>query len=209
MNERTSMPSSPSLSPKVKAAAKLAALYALGVAVLAIPSSIPIARYVPVGLVSGTLAGLVLVVAFLLLATTRRAGFFVIWAALVAYWIRFLSMLSPLDLFQPFLLWSALAAPLFLFTTVGFPLPHAPRSRAVRLVSWSLAVPWALAFATGLWFRAQVRDWSPPTYLSSVAAIARFVYLPLPFLIAAYGLLHLTLATRSARAGTKATPNAA
>src|SRR5688572_21167641 len=171
----------------ILAALQLAALYAvasatclIAVGVLVFHDPLPLASELPY-------FALPLVVAFLVLAVARRAGFALLWLLLVGLWVRVAMLDGPPGLALPtlFLSWSALAAPLFAIGALGVPSqPNRPASQRVPrplVVSfaWALLAVLALSVVytvdSGLFFRESGRG---------LNALASLLWLPVPVAIA-------------------------
>jgi hypothetical protein len=148
----------PTLKP-VRAAARLAGVYAAGVAILML------SLVVTVGFSSGILAtiftlglpvSLCFAIAFVLFATGRRAGFTALWLLLLALraWVIVSSPYAPPP-GEVFLLWSLFAAPLYAINMTGF--ESASKLNAISSSRWrhtlgscSVWATWAVMAVAGL-----------------------------------------------------------
>jgi hypothetical protein len=144
------------VSRRARAAARVAAVYAAGTALLLLVLVLPFGDGMSTLLedlaILSVPVGLCFVMAFVLLAAARRAGFTALWAVLLALhlWLslreRPYGPRPDLD----FVLWSVLAAPLYLIGVVGFPATGAKRRRwpeRAGAIAWAaLAV---LGFVSG------------------------------------------------------------
>ena len=185
------------------AAIRLAAFYAAGVVSLLLllgslldgPPPLRVLAYVAVPF------GVFFLLAFLLLAVARRAGFAALWILLIALWVWMIgeSELS-IDASRIFLAWSALAIPLFAIGALGTSgaqltaptLIRTPRPLPILLV-WSVLAALAL-YATG-------GTMALPFYVDPdqlVYKLGRFVWLPAPFAFSAIELARVWRATSPA-----------
>jgi len=182
------------------AAMRLAAFYAAGVVVLLLligtlldgPPPLSVLAYV------GVPFGIFFLLAFLLLAAARRAGFAALWILLLALWVWLIRQ-SDLTVDAPrvFLAWSALAIPLFGIGALGTfgaqadapTLTRMPRPLLILIVWAALA---ALAmYATG-------GTMALPFYVDPdqlVYKLGRFVWPPAPFAFSAIELARVWRAT--------------
>jgi len=148
------------------AAVRLAALYGAGVTILflalillpAFTQSIPPSVGEAMAVISAPFLTL-FPLSFLLLAITRRFGFGIMWALLAAFWVLMLRAgYGTTLIIVAFLVWSILAAPLYVMVAAGVPRSGqaAPRSRLwarLGVLAWLvLALSGELVFASKAFF---------------------------------------------------------
>jgi hypothetical protein len=192
----------------VVAAARLAALYAILVVLMLVALALWTGEWI--GLVSeiGQLYlvtfAFVFAVAFLLLATARRAGLVAIWLLLIGSWNWWVWPLGrsswlPDAVFPLFILWSVVALPFYVLGSVA--IPAKPLLRVGRL---AVAAP---MIVLGGWVMLIVLTFAvtPPEWLFYVSAIdglfggpppvvlrlAPLIWWPAPIVLGAQALVHV------------------
>ena len=192
------------------AAARLAALYAVAVALLLLPifawqgrSPHSVHHLMQYAIPSAFVFG----VAFVLLAAARRAGFVALWLLLAALWILILHDVVaqyPSDIITAFVGWSALAMPLAILGGLGV-----PRTLRIQIGRWgSSAVSVAAVLWAALLIPAVIVFVSPalPLHPLQQAALDRqagevawFVWAPGALLISMLCLAHVWVGTAQSR----------
>lgn len=124
-------------------------------------------------------AAICFIVAVVVLATARRAGFTAMWVLLFGLWLWLIISRHPHG--PAFVVWSILAAPLYVMCATGFrPLPMP------RWVPWLVLLAWAglatIGFANGL---GQVIRFEP---IRSVVTVAWMI---MPFIISTLMVLRI------------------
>ena len=141
---------------RIAAAARLAAVYVIGVLVLLIPFMLMPYGGLPslAGVAEvGSLAMIPFGLVFLLLAAARRAGFVILWLLLGGLWgAALMAHDLPIDLLIAFVGWSVLALPLHFLNALGITEAHRLRIARVRMsvpaltsILWTLVLVPALA----------------------------------------------------------------
>ena len=194
----------------VAAAARLAAIYAVGVAILLLAGLPFVNRTLPAwrDLLGIALPiGVLFAVAFVMLAVARRAGFVALWLVLVGMWIwmiaqvigdvRMLSIVA-----TAFFVWSVAALPLYTMGAVGLP---ARKRIAVGRGRMSLTtlvfLVWGVLAAGALYFAGL--DVGPHRRVAPhgvLATWARFIWGPAPIVIAVLAIVHVWKGTGVPRA---------
>jgi hypothetical protein len=192
------------------AAARLAALYAIAVALLVLPlflwqrrSLHHVHHLLGYALPSAFVFG----VAFVLLAVARRAGFVALWVVLAGLWILILHGVVaayPSDIISAFVGWSALAIPLAVLGGLGVP----PTLR-IQIGRWGgsavsvAAVLWAALLTPALMvFVSPALPLHPLHYAAldrQVGEVAWFVWAPGALLISMLCLAHVWVGTAQSR----------
>jgi hypothetical protein len=182
----------------ILAAVRLAALYALGVAILIVAVSAvafhdrPMASELPY-------FGIPLLVAFVVLAVARRAGFALLWTLLAALWVYILNENEFVGLAFPpmFLSWSAFAAPLFAIGALGFGTSadaSPPRRRIPRPVL--IAAAWGALAGVSIYLGNASWVWlSYPDSAVALNGLGWLFWFPAPFVIAVVELRRVWVAT--------------
>ena len=185
------------------AAARLAGLYAVGVALLLIPvllfpGGLSALREIPIVALP---TGILFVLAFLVLAVARRVGFAVLWLLLVGLWTTvLLGHGVAIEIVIGFVGWSALALPLHalgaLGVTSGFRLTMGRLSVSLSTmvsILWAGALLPAIALLyTSPFFMHPLEEAASYRVASS---LARFIWAPAPFVFAVVSLAHVWLGT--------------
>jgi hypothetical protein len=184
----------------VAAAARLAAIYSVGVAILLLIGSPVLWRGTPSLRAALNLAipiGFLFGVAFLLLAGARRVGFVVMWLGLIAMWIYILSqgIVDVRLLFVPsvFYGWTVFALPLYAMGAIGVS-PRKPVAIGRRRVSLTTLVllVWGVLAASALFFLyLGTNVFIPDTPYRRVAEVARFLWIPAPLVVSVLAIVHV------------------
>jgi hypothetical protein len=191
------------------AAIRLAAFYAAGVVVLLLligtlldgPPPLRVLAYV------GVPFGTFFLLAFLLLAVARRAGFAALWILLLALWVWMIRQ-SDLTINAPriFLAWSALAIPLFAIGALGTSVARAGAPTLTRMSRPLLILSvWAALAALAVY--ATSGTMGVPSYVDAdqlVYKLGRFVWPPAPFAFSAIELARVWRAMTPARSAAPA-----
>ena len=180
---------------------RLAALYAVGVALLLVPVTFLLEGPPPFSRDLAWAAlpfGVLFLLAFGVLVLARRVGLAAMWMLLVTLWVwlLFAAEGSNVVLCRLFLGWSSMAAPLFVIGALGV---HADRlARATHLPRpLVVSIAWVLFAGVALYYASQ------HVYLFEIPSpfltfFSRLVLLPTPFAIAALELTSVWLGTSPA-----------
>lgn len=183
------------------AAARLAAFYVLGVAVL-LPLLAAISGETPLSWIvdpeTWVPLGVLLALAFAVLAVARRAGFVILWLLLIGVWalgLRYATLYAGFTgpFLQSFVLWTTFALPLYTMGALGVPgygtLPLGARRLRYGLF---ISVLWALQLVAAVYFTSRLDDVVPvPVAEGAIVAVAPFVWGPMPFLIGGIELVRI------------------
>jgi len=194
----------------LKAAVVLAALYTLGVLVLLALVGVLRSR----ALVLEGLSEIVVPFsiffgfAFVVFAVARRIGFVLLWLVLVSFWLGMLFAGGISDLLyrgiaypSGFLLWSALAFPLF---AIGSMAPG--RGSFLKIGPWSasasvtIGILWVLLFVGSvileLYAHPQSLFWTSTSSAITLAALGWILWAPMPLAIAAVSVRRFWVGSR-------------
>jgi hypothetical protein len=132
-------------SKRLRAAVKLAAIYATCVTVLLLllGTTASLERVLDILPFYSIPAAICFAIAFLLLAVARRAGFTALWLIGAGLWgWAVIQELDPFGVRAAFLAWSVFAAPLYAMCTLGFPRQSQDRARWRRWMSAAVGPAW-------------------------------------------------------------------
>jgi hypothetical protein len=189
------------------AAARLAALYAIGVAILMVPiiflpGGLPTLRDLSALAVP---AATLFLGAFLILAVARRAGFATLWALLCLLWgaVLFQESIS-IETVGAFIVWSAFALPLHALGAFGVTSGVRVATGRVSLSLTTLAlVIWMATLLPAVALLYATPFLLPPLREAAVyriaASVALVVWVPVPFVLAALSLRHVWIGTAPSR----------
>jgi len=177
------------------AATRLAALYAAGVFILAVPillflngpggNTSDVLEGSPVTAAVGFVAG------FLALAVARRLGFAILWSLLFYLWARTAPEFPSGLVSMAFLFWTVLAAPLYLLSAIG--LGRGTRGDRVEVgvtvLVWLGTVALALA----------APNWNLHGSAAYAPSAEGYLFLVLPFVVAVRELVRVAFAFRRQR----------
>lgn len=194
------------------AAARLAAVYVIGVLVLLIPFMLmPYGGLPSLAAVAdvGSLAMIPFGLAFLLLAAARRAGFVTLWVLLGGLWGAVLMAHDlPIDLLIAFVGWSVLALPLHFLTALG--ITEAPRLRVARVrvsVPALTSILWTLVLVPAIgvmYLSRRIMHPEPHAVFLLANDIASLVWGPAPLLLVALSIAHAGAGSRAIRLSARA-----
>ena len=185
------------------AALRLAAVYAVGVAVLFLPMVLWRGGH---GVYLGELrtvaiqSAVAFLVAFILLALARRVGFVALWGLLLTLWISEV----PKDVFITavpswFIVWTVPALPLYI---IGMVASRSSTSRlGLRAVSVG-AVLWMVLFVGAIVYEFAYHPFDKDQ--TWFVLMARFVWLPAPLILAALAIMGIWSGTREGGGLTRA-----
>lgn len=140
-------------SKRLRAAVKLAAIYATCVTMLLLllGTTGSLERVLDILPFYSIPAAICFAIAFLLLAVARRAGFTALWLIGAGLWNW--TVIQEMDLFgvrAGFLAWSVFAAPLYAMCTLGFPRQSPKPARWRQWISIAAGPAWAALVAIAL-----------------------------------------------------------
>src|SRR6266849_7584319 len=171
----------------VRAARRLAALYAVGVFLLAVPL-VAAFRYLLPTLTIPVVAVFGFALGFLGLAIGTRLGFAILWSLLLVVWIASLQD----GIYQAngsFLFWTMFAAPLYIITAIGL----SPTSRGLRLEMLLTLGAWAIVVSIAVTGEIYIDAGDPIP-----AAWDNYVCAAWPMLVAVRELVRVVLFPRRA-----------
>ena len=168
------------------AAMRLAALYAVGVAVLLSAFGDGLTD-------AGVTGAFLFVFAFMILALARRFALSVSWGLMLVFWIRLLSTRpgpwgapSPFAIPGLFVLWTSLALPLFAIVAFAAPEPLPTHRRRRTLATAGIVAAWlTLAMAGRHFAYLNIDVGFPNAPYHAVGAAAWGLWAPAPFVLAA------------------------
>lgn len=186
------------------AAARLAAVYVIGMVLLVIPFMFfPYGGLPSVADIAelGGLAVIPFALTFTVFAAARRAGFVALWMLLGTLWgaVIIAHDLS-IDLLIAFVGWSVLALPLHFLTAIG--IPGAPRLRiagarvsvsVLTTILWTLVLVPAIAV---MYWSSRIMHPEPHDLFLLASGIASFVWGPAPLVLVALSIAHAWPGTR-------------
>lgn len=179
----------------IRAAGRLAALYVGTALVLLLVAG---------GLIEGVLptlsdlielwipVGLAFLIAFLLLAIARRAGFVALWALLLGLWVLTLVDGPHPWLGQQFVAWTVLGLPLYALGMIGAP----STQQHLRKTSLGLAVVWLFSIAAAFMVAGVGTSIEPPSQIREILfRNATLIWGPFPFVLGAHEVVRVWNAT--------------
>jgi hypothetical protein len=188
----------------IAAAARLAALYGLGILLLLSALVLWTGDWVGnargILRLFGSVFGILFGLAFLLLAAARRLGFAALWVLLCAMWVWLLSRgWVPVGLLAVFVFWSVMALPFYVLGAIGF-----PSRRVLHVGRWTTTVPVLVLVGWVLLLVITLRV-TPATYLlvassppvgsfgelSPLLKLGPALWAPAPILISLEALIRL------------------
>jgi len=175
----------------IRAAGRLAAIYVSTVLVLLV---------VVGSLMDGVLPSLdellalwiplsfVFMIAFLLLAVARRAGFTALWLVALGIWVWLLSDSSVPSVGLQFIGWTILAFPLYLLGVVGAP----SAQPGARRISGAIVLGWWGFVAAAYFMNPRLLEFAPLSQVTeTLFRKGALIWGPLPFVLGAYEMRRL------------------